>query len=453
MDMWLPNQIELNETSRALVRDVDQAARRVDQQRPLPKEVLARIDERLLGERVYSSNAIEGNTLDLRETVMILEQGIGGFKKKREAQEAKNLGDAVRTVTAWIDQEGDCHSADQLRLVHGLILRSLDDEWAGRYRTHRVMISGAVHQPPDHAQVTPLMESVMKELRSPSHEDAFLRAVWAHWAIARIHPFHDGNGRIARLWQDIVLLQNHYTCAVIRPEDRREYMDALGHADEGQFNPLVQLVARRVSSAFDLYLMELRNREKDDGWLSEVVGEVDARSEQQRALSYVRWARQMEQLWREFEHCAASVSDASNDLGIQIRPYEVIDQDRWENIRSGVGADLASLFKIEFSHERKRCLYTFFLGRHIRTERDTDQDREQPRVCILINEDDGSGNAVPLDQIPDCPLETREIFLVDDALVRRREDHASTETVYDREISALKIAQDFIKEVVQRRMT
>ena len=60
---------------------------------------------------------------------------------------------------------------------------------------------------------------------------------------------------------------------------------------------------------------------------------------------------------------------------------------------------------------------------------------------------------MPLDQIPDCPLETREIFLVDDALVRRREDHASTETVYDREISALQIAQDFIKEVVQRRMT
>ena len=71
--------------------------------------VVQSIDEDLFGERVYSSNAIEGNTLDLRETVMILKQGILGGGRRREALEARNLGEAIRRVTEWLGAKRSCH--------------------------------------------------------------------------------------------------------------------------------------------------------------------------------------------------------------------------------------------------------------------------------------------------------------------------------------------------------
>jgi len=83
MELWLPEQVAVDEVSRGLIADVKVTARSVNDYRPLPGDVVKRIEDDLLGERVYSSNAIEGNTLDLRETVMILKKGILGAKKKR----------------------------------------------------------------------------------------------------------------------------------------------------------------------------------------------------------------------------------------------------------------------------------------------------------------------------------------------------------------------------------
>lgn len=453
MEFWLPNQIDLNETSKALIQDVEETARRVDEQRPLPDPVVKRINDDLLGERVYSSNAIEGNTLDLRETIMILKQGIQGAKKKREALEARNLGKAVDAISDWIRAGVDCHTVDRLLQAHRLLLDEIDDEWAGRFREHRVMIHGATHQPPNQEAVPALVERLMDELREPTDENAILRASWTHWAMARIHPFHDGNGRMARLWQDIVLLQSKLTCAVIRPEDRRQYLEALGEADEGEFNAIVQLVAQRVSSTFDRYLIELRKEDELKDWVTDLVGEVDARLEEKRKLGYMRWARRMKQLRYEFELCTARVTDSTTEIGVQLRPFDIIDQSRWENIGSGVGAEQTWFFKMEFSRGRERRRYFFFFGQHFWGECDTDCDRAEPRVCLLISEDDGSGEAIRLDQIPECPLEAREIFVSDDEFVRKRFDHSAETTVYDREISALRIAQDFIREVVLRRMT
>jgi len=453
MEFWLPNQIELNGTSKALIQDVEETARRVDEQRPLPDPVVRRINDDLLGERVYSSNAIEGNTLDLRETIVILKQGVLGAKKKREALEVRNLGQAVDAISDWIRTGIDCHTVDKLLQAHRLLFNEIDDEWAGRFREHRVMIRGATHQPPSQEGVRPLVERLMDELREPTNENAILRATWAHWAIARIHPFHDGNGRMARLWQDLVLHQSKLTCAVIRPEDRRQYLEALGEADEGEFNPIAQLVAQRASSTFDRYLIELRKEDELKDWVTDLVGEVDTRLEEKRKLDYMRWARRMTQLRYEFELCTARVTDSTTELGVQIRPFDIIDQSRWENIGSGVGAEQTWFFKMEFSRGRERRRYFFFFGRHFWGECDTDRDRAEPRVSLLISEDAGGGHASRLDQIPDCPLEAREVFVTDDEFVRKREDCVTGKTVYDRNVSALRIAQDFIRDVVLHRMT
>jgi Fic family protein len=455
MQLRFPDDIgvSISETTNALIQDVEETARRVHEHRPLPKAVLSRIDDELLGERVYSSNAIEGSTLDLRETILVLKHGAAGAQKKREATEAENLGEAVKHITRYQDEGQKVHETDKLLRVHGLILRGINDDWAGRFREHSVMIRGATIQPPDHSYVPSLVDAVMAYLRKPRESNAVLRGTWVHWALARIHPFHDGNGRLARLWGDLVLLEGKLTCAIIRPEDRRNYLEALTHADDGDFNPLVQLVAQRVSATFDTYLIHLGMDAEFKEWVVEVAGEVDARSEERSRLTYQRWSRKMEQLRREFELCAAKVSETSQTVRIQVLRYPPIEQTKWENIRSGIGAQKTWHFALEFSSQVRRRRYFFFFGKHFWSDLDNERERSEQRVSLLIGEDDGSGkHSVQLDEIDGCPLTIREVFVVDNELVVRCLNPDVQRAEYQRDVSALRIAQDFIREVLYHRL-
>ncbi|MFQ5423173.1 MAG: Fic family protein [Phycisphaerae bacterium] len=454
MDLPCPTEISLDNPSLALIRDVEETARRVNEHRPLPPDVVRRIEDELLGSRVFSSNAIEGSSLDLRETIMILKSGVVGARKKRDAVEARNLGDAARKILEWKDVGQECYTSERLREVHGIIVRQIDDEWAGRYRDFGVMIRAAKYQPPDESLVPSLIDQAMEMLRESTDANAVLAAVWAHWAIARIHPFRDGNGRVARLWQDLVLYQNGLTCAVIRPEDRREYFDALGQADEGDFDPLVQLVAQRISFTFDKYLTAIRDREQEDEFVKQLAAEADSRAADTRKLAYVRWSRRMEQLRWEFEIYASKISDASKDIKIQVRPYDLIDQSRWENIRSRHGAERTWYFIVDCFAGQRRIRYFFFFGFHYwRDLLDDEHDRSEQRVCLLVSEGEGSGEARRLEDVQGCPVTLREIFIVDGGYVRRRFDPGSGNEVYDRNIAPLEIAKDFFREVVLGRLT
>jgi Fic family protein len=456
MELGSPERMRFSEVTTALIADVDAVARRVHEYRPLPRAVVRRIEEDLLGERVYSSNAIEGSTLDLRETVMILKSGVLGARKRREALEARNLGNAARRLMEWRDAGTDSHTSEHLREIHGLILKEIDDSAAGRFRGPGVVLFGAKHQPPDDSRVPSLVEEMFSILRRTQDAHPIRRAAWTHWALARIHPFVDGNGRTARLWQDLILYEGNLTCAVIRPEDRREYLEALGAADEGEFDPFVSLVAQSLSRAFDKYLVELRRLDEDERFIKELAGEADARLTQVRELSYRRWTRKMEALRTEFEHYAGRISLSSSELQVQVRPYQIVDQTRWENIRSGLGAEQTWFFTMDFrAVERRRTRrYCFFFGKHFwRLGLDDDRDRSEQRVCLLISEDDGTGKGARLDDIPDCPISMREVFIVDEQFVVRRTHLETGNEEYDRNVPAKDIAQTFIKEVVLHRLS
>lgn len=451
MELGKPEIVSLDETSKALLADLDETTRRVREYRPLPADVVKRIEDELLGERVYSSNAIEGNGLDLRETVMVLKQGVRASTKKRDATEARNLGKAAGQLSAWIRNREACHTLDCLTGLHLILMKDVEQH-AGRFRDRRVMIEGAKHQPPDHELVASLMERVLEQLAEPSDAHHLVRAAWAHWAIARIHPFFDGNGRMARLWQDLVLLQSELTCAIIRPRDRREYLDALMAADDGDFNPLVQLVAQRVSLTFDKYLTEIAKAADLGKWAGELVGEADVRIEESRKLEYMRWARKMEQLRWEFDQCASRITDASSEIQLQVRPYDLIDQTSWENLRSGQGAQRTWCFTLDARSPRKHFKYYFFFDRHYWTDADSDEDRSQQRVCLLISESSGGDDPVVLRELDNAPTRLTEVFLVDDQLVRCLRDPNGRVPVYERNVPPLRIAQDFVRDVVLNRL-
>ncbi|MBN1514496.1 MAG: Fic family protein [Phycisphaerae bacterium] len=453
MDFWTPDQIALDAVTSSLLNDVTESASRVSDYRPLPSEVVRRIEEHLVGERVYSSNAIEGNTLDLRETVMVLRQGYIDANRRRESLEARNLGQAVDQVTQWIGQNVDCYSTPHLLDVHRLLLIDVNDEWAGRLRDHRVLIQGARRQPPDHSVVPGKTDLVMEVLRSRPAVHGVTLAAWAHWAIARIHPFHDANGRAARLWQDLVLLREGLTCGIIRPADRIAYLEALGQADEGHFDALVQLLSQRVLSTFDRYLTEIDQATELDRFVMELVDEADTRAVEREQLAYERWSRKMQQLRWEFDTCASRISDASRSLAIQVRHYDLIDRAAWNNIRLGRGAGKTWFFVAEFHVGPTSRRYFFFFGKHYWSDLDTDEERSGPRVCLLVSEERTPGEAaVRLDEGNDPAVTLREVFVVDNRLVRKRYNPAADACEYDRDVPALRIAQDFLREVILHRM-
>jgi len=463
MELFLPDQIVLNEASKALIGDLEETARRVHEYRPLPPEVVKRVLDGLLGERVYASNAIEGNTLDLRETVTVLNTGRILENRRREATEARNLGEAVKGITERVKLGPDVHTIDQLLAIHKLILRETPDEyWGGRFRDGRVVIEGAKYQPPDQTIVPTLVERTMERLRACTGAPSLLEACWVHWAIARVHPFKDGNGRLARLWQDLLLFQANLTCAIIRPEDRRQYLDALTQADEGDFNSLVQLTASRVLTTFDRYLAEIARDKELDAFVKEVTGVADTRIGEKEQRSYQRWARSMEQLRWEFEVCAARITEASNTIRLQLKKYAVIDREKWANIRLGLSSEEPLFFTLAVSVGKRERSYYFIFRKC-----DWYASAQEPGdlLCgVSIAGMDGPLTPPPLTGTflsqfgkvsPSAVADPwiTEAVVIDGGFHVCNFNGKTQQSRSESGVAAMRVAQDFIREVVLSRMT
>lgn len=211
----------------SILEEIDRLRQRLDMARLLERDT---VRDALLVEYAYESNRIEGNTLTLRETDLVIHKGLTvGGKSMREHLEAINHHEASLLLLDLVRRQEPL-SERVLRQLHALVLHGIDHENAGRYRTVPVLISGSRHVPPDPLQVAPLVESVFDQF--PSWEKAMHPVVLAaelHERIATIHPFVDGNGRTARLSMNLVLLRAGYPLANI-PGDtssRLGYYDAL----------------------------------------------------------------------------------------------------------------------------------------------------------------------------------------------------------------------------------
>jgi fido (protein-threonine AMPylation protein) len=332
-------------------------------------------------------------------------------------------------------------------------MTGVNDGIAGIFRPGRVRILGAKYQPPSEQQVPDLVEKMLGALIQAEASKPMLQAAWGHWAITRIHPFVDGNGRIARLWQDMILFRRGLTCAVISPELREEYLRALGTADDGDLNPLLQLLAQRVATTFDRYIVAQKKTDAISDWARNVAGELTARADEQRKLIYLRWQRKMEELRYEFQRCASAVTEAAMDIDIQLREYPMLEQPAWENIRSGARATRTWFFILSFRRHSLNWSYIFFFGKHFRAGEEH-LNESVPAVNLLVAEQEGFDPSRRLDDSTDSPITFREIFLDRDQFVLVRSDPTSHEQpVFDRVQDASQIARKFLEEVVLKRLS
>ena len=453
MDVPRPSALSLDPTTHALLQDVADTAYQVNELRPLRQEVVEEILRDMLGERIYSSNAIEGNTLSLGETEAILRTHQVDPRRQREATEVLNLQRAINYVRESMLLNATPFKVAELLQVHQRLMTGLQDDIAGRLRSEPVMIRGAKHQPPDAARVDALLERVFS-IGATDAGHPLVLAAWTHWALARIHPFVDGNGRIARLWQDWILLRGKLTCATILPEIRHEYLTSLAQADEGDFNPLVQLTARRVAASFDRYLAVIgKDRELQD-WAASLIGNVDEGALQQRRLDYLRWQRVMERLRFEFQRCAASVNQHAKALSVDFHPAETLDFEAWNQGMDGLIGSSPLCFRLVFHRPEKHCEYRFVFGKHATTTLDSADERASRRPGVFIIETIDRDVPQRLDAAsPDHPVSLRELFSVNNSLVRKRIELPSHEVRYDRDIDPTTVAREFFEEVVRAYLT
>lgn len=242
-----------------LLNRIDQGKRLIDRHRPLPETILSRLKHGLMIEWTYNSNAIEGNTLTLKETLLVLEEGLTiGRRSLREHLEAVNHKDAISFVEELASTEQKITERN-VREVHSLILKGIDNDYAGRYRDIQVRITGSSHTPPDPLRVHEAMERFAEERLVEAAGHPVIQAALAHFELVSIHPFVDGNGRTARLLMNLILLKNGYFPAVILKNDWKRYYDALEKSHRGKVDDFILLVGRALERTIHLYFEAIPN--------------------------------------------------------------------------------------------------------------------------------------------------------------------------------------------------
>lgn len=234
---------------------IDKQKHLLDQKRPLPANTLLSIREHLIVNWTYHSNAIEGNTLTLSETKVALEGITIGGKTIQEHLEVINHKEAILYVEEIVRRQ-EPFSEWQIKNIHRLILKGIQDENAGTYRKENVLISGAKHIPPDAIQVSPMMEQFIRWYEADGSKlHPIARAANVHSDFVKIHPFIDGNGRTARLLLNFELMKNGYPPIVIELEHRLDYYSSLDEAHmTGDTSKFIYFISDILSRTFELYL-------------------------------------------------------------------------------------------------------------------------------------------------------------------------------------------------------
>lgn len=242
--------------------------------RPLPTIALHKIRESLSVEWTYNSNGIEGNTLSLRETQMVLQEGITvKGKSLREHFETHNHDKAIDYLFSIINDDYKLRSIDILSL-HGLVLRSIEEDFAGRIRNGGVRITGANFTPPNANKVSDLLDELIDFVNTnPQQLNDIELATVFHHKLVWIHPFFDGNGRTVRLAMNLLLMRSGFPPAIILKNDRIKYYKALNQANGGNYQKLSLLMCQSLERTLNIYLSALPDNDNEYVVISNLVQE------------------------------------------------------------------------------------------------------------------------------------------------------------------------------------
>lgn len=225
--------------------------------RPLGKEQLKLIKEQMELEYVYNSTSIEGNSLSLNETRLVLEEGLTiSGKPLREHLDVINQKEALLWIENFIKNNAEIRESDIIEL-HRLTLKGISNYWAGRYKTSQNRILGSKLRTTPPYKVHSEMNNLAYKIKNNHEFNAVELAAYSHHELVKIHPFVDGNGRTARLLMNLILMQKGFPPVVILRKERKKYFEALEKAHFGNFKDFFNFIGKSVERSLNLYLNAL----------------------------------------------------------------------------------------------------------------------------------------------------------------------------------------------------
>ena len=239
---------------------IENKLKALNELRPLPPSAVKKLQEQFKIEMTYNSNGIEGNSLTLKETFLVINEGITiKGKPLKDHLEAKNHYEALEFLSGLVEKNRKQTLSERLiRGLHQLVVQETEKEWAGKYRNSDVIIGGAEHKPPAASDVPYEMEKLIKWWKQNQRKLPIVElAALIHHRLVYIHPFFDGNGRVARLVMNLLLLQAGYPLVIVLKNDRKKYYRVLTQADKGNFVPFVRFIAQTIERSLDIYLKTL----------------------------------------------------------------------------------------------------------------------------------------------------------------------------------------------------
>ena len=244
-------------TAVSLLELIDQKKAELDTRRPLTEGEVARLNEEFTVEYTYNSNAIEGNTLTLRETDMVLRGLTIDQKPLKDHMEAVGHKEAFDFVRELVQAQAPM-SERVIQQVHYLVLADKKED-RGVYRRVPVRIMGAQHEPAQPYMIQPGMEQLMRSY-AESTEHIVTKLARFHIEFEGIHPFIDGNGRTGRLLVNLELMKAGYPPIDIKFTDRIAYYNAFDEYHvRGNLSAMEKLFAGYVNARLDQYLAMLQD--------------------------------------------------------------------------------------------------------------------------------------------------------------------------------------------------
>lgn len=237
-------------------KDNDEYKAKIDAYRPLEEYILKQIKAYFKISFTYTSNAIEGNSLSLNETKIIIEDGITiGGKPVKDHLEVIGNSNAYDLLFD-IANQNILITEDTILKLHKILYSNIDETNGGEYRNCNVLITGSEYELPKHQDVPKLMKEFCSKIESNKdkmHPVEF--AAWLHERLVSIHPFIDGNGRTARLLMNLALLQAGYNITTISPVVRNDYIAGLQDAQlKNNIVPFTNFISEMVLESQKEYL-------------------------------------------------------------------------------------------------------------------------------------------------------------------------------------------------------
>ena len=337
----------------------------------LSPQVLRRIHKFFKIKGIYHSNAIEGNELTIGETRLVVEMGMTlAGKTLKDQAEAKNLSEALDFMEELAVSSASPILLSDLRQIHALILKDIENDFAGKYRTGAVKISGSEYKPPD-AHIVPIdmddLGTYISQVTSSDTSESdlpILCAAAAHAWLAQIHPFVDGNGRTARILMNLILMRRGYPICIITRDDRLRYYLALEDSQASDLTPLIELIYESVEESLEEWEIAAAEQREHQEWLTSITKKFQQPELNRARNEYEVWRRAME-LFKSYYKQTVDAWNENLELGsvsLNFQGYGTLHFEKYLSLRDRRSAKRTWDFGIEFRRGDSRARYMFFYG-------------------------------------------------------------------------------------------